>query len=275
MLNLNEVYYFLQFIQEGSLLKASEKLHISQPSLSRAMQNLERELNLNLFDRTGNKINLNQNGIELKPYFENLILMEKSIKTLSSNLRNKNCLITIGLTAPGPLYVINKKFNKRKHQLQIEYLKEEEIIERVKLGILDIGFINNEINDNKLVSRKFIDEQLYVYLPINHFLSKKKEGVTFDEIDGQSFLLGKEIGIWENIVKDNLPNSKFYFQEMDYLTDVVSSSSLPSFITNVTYNIKTSNNRIAIPIVDKQAKITFYMIVLKDEEEAIRKCISL
>lgn len=193
MINLIEVYYFLEFINEGSLLKASKKLHISQPSLSRAMQSLERELDLNLFDRTGNKITLNQNGIELKPYFENLILMEKSIKTLSSNLRDKNCLIMIGLTAPGPLFVINDKFNKKKHQLQIQYLKEDEIIERTRLGILNIGFINKEINDEKLVSKKFIDEQLYIYLPSDHFLSKKKDGVTFKDIDGQSFLLGKEI----------------------------------------------------------------------------------
>lgn len=62
---------------------------------------------------------------------------------------------------------------------------------------------------------------------------------------------------------------------MDYLTDVVSSSSLPSFITNITFNLKTNKNRVAIPIIDNEAKIPFYMLLLKSEEEAIRKFITI
>lgn len=44
MIDVYLLEYFIAFYEEGSLLKASEKLHISQPSLTRAMQKLESEL---------------------------------------------------------------------------------------------------------------------------------------------------------------------------------------------------------------------------------------
>lgn len=80
MLDLNLLSYFLQFCKDGSLLKASESLHLSQPSLTRSMQKLEDELGLPLFERSGNRIALNENGKTLKPYFENILLEEASIR---------------------------------------------------------------------------------------------------------------------------------------------------------------------------------------------------
>lgn len=47
--------YFITFYEEGSLLKASEKLHVSQPSLTRAMQKLEVELDLTIFTEAATK----------------------------------------------------------------------------------------------------------------------------------------------------------------------------------------------------------------------------
>ena len=46
----------------GTLLKASEELHISQPSLSRSMKKLEEELGVSLFKRENSKISLNETG---------------------------------------------------------------------------------------------------------------------------------------------------------------------------------------------------------------------
>ena len=46
----------------GTLLKASEELHISQPSLSRSMKKLEDELGVSLFLRENSKISLNETG---------------------------------------------------------------------------------------------------------------------------------------------------------------------------------------------------------------------
>ena len=65
MIDSQLLSYLIVFSETGSLLKSSEILHLSQPSLSKAMQKLEAELDLTIFDRTGNKITLNDWGCQV------------------------------------------------------------------------------------------------------------------------------------------------------------------------------------------------------------------
>ena len=96
--------YFVAFNEEGSLLKASEKLHISQPSLTRAMQKLELELGLNIFNRSANKISLNENGKALIDYARDIIALNNLLIKKAKELNEKELLIHISMTAPGILY---------------------------------------------------------------------------------------------------------------------------------------------------------------------------
>ena len=53
---------FAAFARCGTLLKASEELHITQPTLSRSMRKLEEELGVSLFHRENSKLSLNETG---------------------------------------------------------------------------------------------------------------------------------------------------------------------------------------------------------------------
>lgn len=57
-----QLQYFLAIASCGSMSKAAEILHISQPALSCALRNLEKEIGQNLFDRVGKKLVINENG---------------------------------------------------------------------------------------------------------------------------------------------------------------------------------------------------------------------
>lgn len=60
------------------------------------------------------------------------------------------------------------------------------------------------------------------------------DGVYFKDIDGQLFLVANELGIWGNIVKDNMPRSKFFSQDFENLGEIINGSTIPSFATNIT-----------------------------------------
>lgn len=62
MLNLYELEQLVAFSDLGTLSKVSEHLNISQPTITRSMQNLETEFGVELFIRSKNKIALNENG---------------------------------------------------------------------------------------------------------------------------------------------------------------------------------------------------------------------
>ena len=57
-MNLNHLQYFLETCRYGSITKASEVCHISQPSITAAINNLEKELGAKLFDRVNNRLRL-------------------------------------------------------------------------------------------------------------------------------------------------------------------------------------------------------------------------
>ena len=61
---------FVAFARFGTLLKAAEELHITQPTLSRSMKKLEDELGISLFHRENSKLSLNETGKVAAEYAE-------------------------------------------------------------------------------------------------------------------------------------------------------------------------------------------------------------
>lgn len=83
-MELRELRYFLAVAREGSITKAAEQLFIAQPSLSKQMQNLEREVGRPLFDRGSRKITLTETGRLLKKRAEEMLaLYEKTEREIS------------------------------------------------------------------------------------------------------------------------------------------------------------------------------------------------
>ena len=251
--------YFITFYEEGSLLKASEKLHVSQPSLTRAMQKLEAELDLTIFTRSGNKISLNENGKILLDYIKDIIALNNLLTKKAKELKENDLLIHIAMTAPGILYYYPYFFfnNYEKYTNKISDVKT--CIKEVKEGLIDLAFINEKVDEEGIISEKVVDEKLYVCLPKEHFLAKK-EFVTYKELDGQSFLLGNELGVWDGIVKRRLPNSTFFRLERDSVVEVAKYSSIPSFQTDISMKLENRGEKITIPIIGDETSLSFYAI---------------
>ena len=81
-MTLQQLNYIITIAETGSINKASEKLYVSQPSLTSAVKDLERELGIILFNRTGRGVTLTAEGADFLPharqiYLQYLNLMEK------------------------------------------------------------------------------------------------------------------------------------------------------------------------------------------------------
>lgn len=98
MMELYLLEQLIAFSRQGTLSGAAEKLHISQPALSQSMKKLEESLGVSLFERSKNKIALNENGImavqlgeklleQSREMEERLRLFDRSRRTLSVGLR--------------------------------------------------------------------------------------------------------------------------------------------------------------------------------------------
>lgn len=81
-MSLAQLEYFVAVAEEGHLTRAAERLHISQPPLTRAVQKLEQELGLPLFERT-------TRGMRLLPAGQHLLTRAREILRLVESTRQE------------------------------------------------------------------------------------------------------------------------------------------------------------------------------------------
>ena len=72
-MELRHLRYFLMIARERTISRAAAALHVSQPSLSRQMQELERDLGVRLFDRGSRHVTLTESGIRLRRRAEEIV----------------------------------------------------------------------------------------------------------------------------------------------------------------------------------------------------------
>ena len=100
-MELRVLQYFLAVTREQSISAAAQSLHLSQPTLSRQLKDLEQELGKTLFLRSNRKITLTQEGIILRKRAEEILdLIQKAQNEieLSDQLISGNLYIGAGET---------------------------------------------------------------------------------------------------------------------------------------------------------------------------------
>ena len=117
--------YLIVFYKEGSLLKASEVLHLSEPSLSKAMKSLEDEIGLKIFDRKKNKLSLNEDGLKLLPFINEVINSDRILVKKAQEIKEKRNKISIGYTAPGIFYKYSDIFMNKIIKVEISTILDE------------------------------------------------------------------------------------------------------------------------------------------------------
>ena len=277
MINIDFLEYLIVYAESENLSKASRTLHISQSALSRAMQKVEDYVGVPIFTRTKNKLSLNETGKELIKNAYLVIEAERLMKERTITFHNKSTNISIGAVAPGPMIkygnLLYSTFPNKNIVSKIE--DKNTLIEKLKNGIYDCIFTDCEVKDDDLISQFAYIENLYITIPKTHFLAGLKRGVTFSEIDGQSFLVSNNLGIWDEIIAKNLPKSKFFPQAMDNLYEIINASTIPNFSTNITIPLRTELERISLPILDRDATVNFYISYKKEDKNKLKKLIKM
>ncbi len=277
MINIDFLKYLIEYSKTENLTKASRILHISQSALTRAMQKLEEYIEVPIFERRRNKLTLNTTGKEFVKNAQLVIDAEKNLKEKTVAFYNQMTNISIGTVAPGPmikygnlLYSIlpNKTiFSKIENQ--------ENLIENLLNGTYDFIFVSSPVENELLNCEYVFSESLYITIPKTHFLAGIKDGVHFSEIDGQSFLVSNNLGIWDQIVTKNLPKSKMFTQLKSNLEELINSSTIPNFSTNTTIPLCSRINRVNIPILDDDATVKFYIVYKKQNKQKLKNLLKM
>lgn len=270
MPDIYQLEYLLAIAEHGTLSKAAEELHLSQSALSRSMQKLESELQVTLFERRKNKIELNQNGklavecagkvvAQLQEMTERIRIFDRNSRTISA-----------GSCAPAPLWDIIPILSGAYPNMTIsaEIQEQDKLLQGLRDGLYHIIITSFPLSEPDLYCRAYSEEQLFFTLPPEHALSGEK-ALHFADLDGANMLLRSKIGFWYDITISKMPSTKFFLQDDDYtFRELLNASALPSFTSDIMLRRDgNTSNRVAIPIIDEEAHTTYYLCCL-DREKA-------
>lgn len=267
------------FSKFGTLSRVSEELYVSQPAISRSMQKLENELDVKIFDRSKNKIQLNANGKIAAEYAKKIVEMQKEmIKAVRDyNLQHRS--FKFGTIAPAPIFELKPIISQLYvgAEISADLLDSEKKLQiGLDEGTYKIIFLTKPLNDEKYYNQKIFSEHLFSLMPKNHRLAKEKS-IELKDLAGENILILSNLGFWYDIVKNNIPDVHLLNQsDTESLSKISNNSSLLSFITNLSNDSGRfiSTSKTAVPIRDSQVNVTFYAICLKRYKEELKPLFS-
>ncbi len=147
--------YFLTVVREESITRAAEVLHITQPTLSRQIAQMEEEMGVRLFDRGSRKIALTSEGMLLRRRAEEILeLVDKTEKELTEQDEMVEGTVSIGfgdLAAVRMLPEIFRSFHERYPGVTFDLYTAiaDHVKDRMDRGLTDIGLLMEPVNIEK------------------------------------------------------------------------------------------------------------------------------
>ena len=194
-MTLQQIHYVIAISEQGSLNKASEVLYISQPSLTEAVRELEKELGITIFYRSGKGVTLTGDGVEFISYARELYRQYEVISERygeNNTLKKKFAVSTQHYSFAVKSFVeLVKQLSTDEYEFAIREVRTQKVIDDVselksEIGVLYLSDFNSSIltklfRTNKLEFHELITCDAYVYLWKGHPLAQNKS-IRFDEL---------------------------------------------------------------------------------------------
>lgn len=144
--------YFLVVASEKNITKAAEKMHLTQPTLSRQLSQLEKELGVTLFERKSHSISLTREGMLLKQRAQEMVdLEEKTKKDLMRSDSSLFGIITVAGSVFRSSFTLARRmadFMKRNPLISFAWLSGnyDDIAQKLDGGLVDIGLFMDPVD---------------------------------------------------------------------------------------------------------------------------------
>lgn len=191
-MTLRELKVFVSVYENQSISKAAERLYMTQPTLTRIIQNIESEVNSQLFKRTRDGLKPTVAGEIYMENAQKLIEMyrhlEISLSAVNTDNKGKLIIGTNFILGACVLPCIVSEFEKRFPNIELTIIEgtSTEIENEISKGIIDIGVIHLPVQSKSIQAIPIGQERFYIALPPDDALSTMayyKDGVDLPYLD--------------------------------------------------------------------------------------------
>ena len=248
--------YFLTVVREEGLNRAAEVLHITQPTLSRQLSQLEKEVGVTLFHRGAKKITLTNEGILLRRRAEEILsLVDRTEQELREQDEQVEGRVVIGggeLAAMQELPEIIGSFRKKYPLVTFDIFtgNADLVKEQMEKGLIDIGVLLEPIDMDKFDFIRLNGKEQWGVLMRPDDPLAEKEVISAKDLENEPLILPRRTNV-QNELTNWLGDS---FQESQVLfTSNLSTNGALMVQSGLAYSLVIEGS---VPFWDKD-KITF------------------
>ncbi|ABC34353.1 LysR family transcriptional regulator [Burkholderia thailandensis] len=212
-MELRQLRYFIAVAEEMNITRAAQRLHMTQPPLSRQLQLIEDEIGLPLFERGARPLKLTEAGRVLYAQARRVLEQADELAPLTRRLAQAAERIVIGFvpsTLYGALPDVIRAFREAAPAVELSLIEmfTLEQLGALKGGRIDIGFGRLRFDDDQLVREVLVEERLIAALPHGHPLAAPDVPLSLADVAGQTL-----------IVYPSTPRPSFADQQLSALRD--------------------------------------------------------
>ncbi len=214
-MTLQQLRYIIMVAETGTITEAATKLYISQPSLTNAIHELEKEMNIVIFNRTNKGITLSKEGEEFLGYARQVIEQATMLEDrYKYNYKGKKqfCISTQHYSFAVNAFVdLIKKYGQDEYDFSIRETQTYEIIEdvahmRSEIGILFLNDFNEPVINKILKTYELEFNELFIAKP-HVFISRKHP------LAKNTVITNEELEEYPYLSFEQGEHNSFYFSE--------------------------------------------------------------
>jgi DNA-binding transcriptional LysR family regulator len=193
-MELRQLRYFIAVAEEMNFTRAADRLHMTQPPLSRQIQQTEEDIGLPLFERGSRPLRLTEAGRIFYTQAKRLVDAADELVPLTRRLAQLAERIVIGFvpsTLYGALPAVIRAFREAAPQIELSLIEMFTIeqLGALKGGRIDVGFGRLRFDDVQLAREVLVDEKLIAALPQDHPLAKDTEPLTLAALAAETMII--------------------------------------------------------------------------------------
>lgn len=261
----------------GTISAAADALFISQPTVSRSMQALEAELGYPLLERSRNRVRLNEAGLVALTHAQRVLDDLQAMRNALADQASRVRTVRIGGCAPAPIWELTRRIVSSFPGmiLSTKLSGEAELERAVVSGGVDLAILRRHLSVPAAEVVPLMPESLFVLVPCSHSLAGR-DSLTWADLNGERFLIQSSIGFWTELVRSRMPDSEFVEQsDPNVFAQLVVSSPLLSFGTDLTLPNSPMESRRAVPVAEADASTSYFLASRMAAPDQIRAIMAL
>ena len=193
-LNLRQIEAFKAVIENGTVSRAADVLHVSQPAMSKLIAHLEADTGLRLFDRLKGRLAPTEYGMRLYEQVDRIFAGVHQVENAVEAIRREEQ----GQLAIGVMPALAGSFIQRattaflqSHPTvfcSVHALSSEWIVERLVARKLDVGLVSARVDNPYVTLEPLLEHPLVCIMPPDHPLTKKSR-VGLADLEGVPFVM--------------------------------------------------------------------------------------